>query len=360
MSTLNFNEVVHLISTIGKDKTVLVSGEMGIGKSSIPAAICAQPEFADYNLVHFDCTTRSEGDLGLPWKSTINGHAVTQYAATEFLGLHLDKPTLLNFDELAKASRSVRNSVLPIILERRFGTQYLHPDSVVMATTNLASELLGDELQPQQRNRMTEVVLRKPKLASELGQPDEWLRDYAIPKGLDPVAVAFCLERPQIFADYSEGSQNPYIHRPGVVQGQFVTPRSFTDAMFKILPKRQALGDTLLYAALEGTIGTAATVDFVSFLRTDADLPRTADIVKKPAKAALPKSKVGELILVYRLAMQASKPTIDALAEYVHRMQAEKVALFTHIVASSRGTMALLPDLMRLGLIAEAQELRTA
>jgi len=358
---LNYQEVVSLIGAVGASTTVLVQGEKGIGKSSTIHSIQAE-HFPDHHKIVVDCTTLSEGDLGLPWKVTINDKDVTSIVPTEMLGLHLEQPSVICLDELTKcSSQSVMNSLLPIITERRFGTHKLHPETVVYGTGNLVTELLHDTLPEHVLNRIMLVQQRKPKLVDEQGNPTEWLADYAIPRGIAPSMLVFCREFPQIFADYTPETQNnPYICKPGKMQDQFVTPRSFTNFCFNLLPKRKYITDKVFYEAMVGLVGKAAATQINVFLKTEADLPATATIVADPAGTPLPKSPVQQLMLIYRLAYGAGPQLIDATIHYVKRFNGEMQALFTHIVTSTPGLLCLMPKVRTAGMIRDAASLRQA
>ena len=102
--------------------------------------------FPDHAMVRFDCTNKGLGDLFLPNMADLNGAAFVRFVPNEELGVHLNKPIILNFDEIGKADKSVIKGVRRVLLERMIGTQKLHPDSIVFATTNLGLEGLGDLL----------------------------------------------------------------------------------------------------------------------------------------------------------------------------------------------------------------------
>jgi len=357
---LSFKECAELIYAVGESQTVMVEGPMGTGKSALGKYII-EKYLPDHNLIIFDCSVRSEGDVALPWLVEINGQKITTYAPTELLGLHLDKPSLIILDELPKAPPLLLNQMLPLFLERRFNNMPLKAGTFICATGNLASELLGDSLPDHVLNRLMIVEMRKHMVVDDQGRPDEWLRDFAIPAGMHPAATAFVIEFPQIFAEHSEATKNnPYIHHPGQVAGQFVTFRSFFNMAMNHVPKRTQMSENAFFAGMVGMVGKACATDFLTFLRTDLDMPRTEDIVADPTNCRLPHNKVEELIMVYRLAQQVSAKTISQIVTYVKRMDGEQRALFTYLVTNTPGTISLLPQMYRLGMINDNADLRTA
>lgn len=362
---LSFKQTLRTIKTAGTKTSVMVRGAMGIGKSSLGKALAADLG-SEYALVTFDCAVRSEGDLALPWVSEVKVgdqvHRVTSFAPTELLGLHLGKKLIINFDELSKAPDSVINMVLPVILERRVNATPLPEGSIVFCTGNLASELVGDRIPAHAYNRMMVVQMRKPLLTDSFGNPGEWFADYADAAGVHPVAKAFALEYPQIFAEYSRETEgNPYIHKPGKVMDQFVTPRSFADVACHIMHKQDEFGDKFVFhAALEGLIGKAAATDLITFIDTDADLPRTADIVQDPINTRLPDNQIGKLVITYRLAASADANNLRSLCTYMERISGEQLAMFAHILMNTGRTVGLIPKLMAMGISQKVAEIRSA
>lgn len=355
--SLNFNQTVDLVDAVGKEISVFVRGETGIGKSSVGYAL--KERHPNHHLIMFDCTVRSEGDVALPWMVEINGQRVTTYAPTELFGLHLDGPSIVCFDEITKGTPGMRNSVLPVLLERRVGVQNLHPDTIVFATGNLDTELLGDQMEAHAKNRMMDITMRKPRLVGADGRPDEWLRDYAIPRGAPVSAIGFCMEYPQIFQDYSEEVRNnPYIHKPGEVAGQFVTPRSFTKLLFNLLPKRNMLPEQVFYEGMVGLVGKACADSFNVYLKVEADLPQTVEVLDSPTTCRLPKKPVERLMMTYRLAQTTQAANIAKMTEYVKRLEGEMRALYCHLVSTN--SCYLLPHLHRAGMMHDLQALRTA
>ena len=355
---MNFKETASLLAAVGKEITVMVRGEAGIGKSSLTQYL-KETYFPGHHTIMFDASVRSEGDVALPWLAEINGKQVTTYAATELFGLHLEGPSIICLDEFTKASPGVINSLLPVLLERRFNTQKLHPDTILFATGNLSSELLGDVLPAHALNRMMDITMRKPRLVREDGTPDEWLNDYAIPRGAPVSLIGFCLEYPQIFQDYSDSVRNnPYIHKPGNVTGQFVTPRSLTHLAFNLLPKRDKLAHNVFYQGMCGLVGQACADSFSVYLKLEADLPPTREVLASPKECRLPVKPVERLMMTYRLAQTVQAESLPKVVEYVKRFDGEMRVLFTNIVSSN--SPALIPALVRMKMTADMQDLMTA
>ena len=64
VTTLSLQETSDLIASVGHLHTVLVQGELGIGKSSILKTLAKK--FPDHHVAYFDLTTKDVGDFMIP------------------------------------------------------------------------------------------------------------------------------------------------------------------------------------------------------------------------------------------------------------------------------------------------------
>jgi energy-coupling factor transporter ATP-binding protein EcfA2 len=84
MYALNHEQAVNAVLAFGKKRTVLIEGEMGIGKSSILNMLAER--LPDHTPIYFDCTTRDLGDLMVPMFDKIGDDGVVKFAYNEELG----------------------------------------------------------------------------------------------------------------------------------------------------------------------------------------------------------------------------------------------------------------------------------
>ena len=157
---LNLEESKDLILNIGTQRTVLLQGDMGNGKSSVLKML--SKELPDHIPCYVDCTTKDLGDIMMPKFKTNGEQDYVSFVPNEEFGLHIkDKPIIMMLDEYGKANKSVKMALTRLTLERQLGSIKLHPDSIVFATTNKGSEGVGDILEPHQRDRLIIVTVRK-------------------------------------------------------------------------------------------------------------------------------------------------------------------------------------------------------
>jgi len=330
-ATLTTMQVADVVSAVGTNTTVLITGEVGIGKSSILKMLAAR--FPTHHPAYFDLTTKDLGDIMLPKVHDIYADFVPN---AEF-GLHTGKPVIVMLDEIGKASKAVVNACLRLMLERKLGTHTLPEGSIVFGTSNLSVEGLGDNLPAHARNRITTVRMAKPTAL-------QWVENYAIPNKLEPVVIGTVLEFPSMlasFEDYEKPEQNLYINDPRTVRSAFVTPRSLEKSSELVRGLKQ-FGDDVLTHSLIGTIGEAAAMDMMYMIKLDMDLPRWADIVADPTNTHVPKNAAAACMLIAKASMILDKDSVDSWMTYLVRMSAEAQGLFARLVMKNAGDVRAL------------------
>ena len=121
MYAMGVDEVVNAIIENGHEQTVIVEGDIGSGKCSILKMLAK--ELPTHTPCYFDCTTKDLGDIQLPKFKEAEKQDYVRFAPNEELGIHLDWPIIVMFDEIGKANPAVKNAANGIMLERRRGTK---------------------------------------------------------------------------------------------------------------------------------------------------------------------------------------------------------------------------------------------
>ena len=330
MATITLAEATNLIAAVGAQHTVLVQGEMGCGKSSMLTEL--KRRYPDHHPAYFDLTTKADiGDFMTPWVT--NGKV--DFIPNPEFGIDTGKPILLMFDEIGK-NKTVINACLRIMQERVIGTHKLPEGSIVFATTNLAQEGLGDSMPPHARNRIVTVQISKPTA-------DEWIA-WAMGNDVEPVVLATVNEFPQMLSSYTEydtPNANHYINDPRAQRAAFVTPRSLYAAS-NIIKQTRHLPETVLFAALCGTIGAPAASDMLAVLRLDAELPSWKEIIADPNTAKAPTNGAALAMLIYRAIVRVDADSFDNWLIYLGRLSREAQALFARqIMTPSSGKLKL-------------------
>jgi hypothetical protein len=327
---ISLKQAEELIATVGRDVTVHLKGQPGIGKSSILKSLSKR--FPDHTPVYIDCADLDLGDLAMPAMN--HETKTTTFYPNERFAIHDNKPVIIMLDEITKASEPVKNMLLPVMLERRLGATKFHPDSIVYSTGNLTTDGVGDTMKAHAKNRLTAVIVRNPN-------DDEWI-NWAIDNQIAPEVVAWVKQFPHALASYTDDSQkeNMYIYNPRKQQEAFVSPRSLEKASF-IVKNRATLGEDTTLVALSGTLGESAARDMSAYFSLADGLPTKESIYNKPNEANLPSDPAARVILVMRELMTITEQHMDAWLTYLQRLPMEIQALFAvNIMASSRKQIA--------------------
>jgi hypothetical protein len=351
--TLNSKQTIALVKAVGADRTIIVRGHHGIGKTSMLYALAEDPDFAGYHIVNpMDCTQMSDGSVYVP--DIDRELCVSREYPNERFGInagnHRDidgsQPIILCFDEVGKAKQGIKDMIAPIIYEHRLGERRMPLGSIVFCLTNISAEGLGDSVQGHLRDRLIDVTLRNPTA-------QEWIEDFAIPRGLHAAVIACCDEYPQVFEsfmDYEPGAAksgqdlartNPYIYNPRAVQDKWATPRSL-HAASDILNKGGSLDEHTLTVALNGTIGRAFTTLLMAYVRFGRSLPQFGAICHDPQGTFIPDNAGARVMLAFQLITKTQDSgAAEAVSQYMNRMPGEARLLFTKNVSNNSKKMGV-------------------
>ena len=311
------------IVELGTELTPIIIGYMGQGKTALLKNVATR--FPEHTALYLDCTSIGIGDLAIPYFQTMGENGCVTMLPNEMLGIHLNKPCIIMVDEFGKADPSVKKALLRLMHERTFGSYTLHPDSRIFATTNKASEGVGDVLQAHACNRVVQIHLRKYSALEQI--------EYGVNNNWHPAVLGFMKEFPQImdsFEDIKDPADNPYIHHPrDPSRTAFVTNRSLENAS-KICWKRDQLGDDLLTAALMGTIGARGGLDLMSFIKMVDQLPTTESIRNTPETAIVPTSASAMCMVIYKIMGAMDDKLITPWMVYMDRIDKEAQGLFAN------------------------------
>jgi len=345
---LSHKQVVDLIKAVGHKRTVIVMGENGIGKTALHNTLGQDQHFDDHiKIKPIDSTQLSDGSLFMPDLDRERGVSLElpneRLGVSKFnrKGVDGSRPVLGMFDEIAKVPQFVKNMLAPILYERRVGTVGFPEGSVWFAATNLSFEGLGDSLQAHLRNRLIVVKMRKAATG-------EWLNDYAIPNGLNPIMLACVEENPMVgdsFMDYMKGGKyegkdlekdNPHIFNPKIVQDAYASWRSI-HAACDLLDGMDTMDSNTLRLSLEGTVGKPFASVLTSFINFGKQIPLTSVVRANPDTAPLPNNKIAQQVQVFQFITRTEdRDDAQAFTKYVMRMQPEMQSLFCRRVADSQ------------------------
>ena len=330
---LSLNQIAKLISASGADKSYLIEGPMGSGKSSI-INLLREMHGGKYDYVTIDCTQWDVGDVQVPDVDKVN--RVIEFLPNVLLIGDGQSPMCVLLDEFGKASRPVQNAMLPVLLERRVGARAMPAGSIVFIATNLGGEGVGDLTQPHARNRISVVENRGPS-------NEEWML-WGMEHDVPAPVLAWARETPQLFQsfkDVADPRDNPYIFHPKEQRRSFVTPRSLYLASIELRDDvRAAVGDwDATLAAIAGNIGARGAMDLMAFVQLADKMPAWKLVVAEPTMAAMP-TDTAMVLMVFKAVSQVTEETLPAVMTYVKRMPKEMQCMFAQNLLRIRSKSA--------------------
>ncbi len=201
---------------------VMLRGKAGIAKSATCKAIAdnvlfnGEPlEFIDLRLSQMD-----ETHFGFPYRknATIGNFEVMNYALPKWFQTAMQKPVLINFEELNRCSQDVQNAALEVLNERTLHGVKL-PDHVFMIATGNMGELDGCAVQDFDNALINRLIM------IDFDMPYEDWNKYFAKDNVAPYLVDFLADN----KDQHYYSPEDYFKEPENEGKPFASPRSWTN-----------------------------------------------------------------------------------------------------------------------------------
>ena len=345
--TVSINELRTIIPLIGGELTPVIQSEPGCGKTSLLSMIATDNgdkwrspadgyniEGDKYDYIYVDCPVKDMSDIGM----TIPNHANRQleYYVSELFNLESDKPKVILLDEFMKAPKLLQVIFTRLMLERMVGDKPLPKKgevrSIVFASSNNASDGVGDGMLAHAGNRVCIMRMAKPNV-------NEWLQ-WASENGISRVIRAGVAMFPRCLASYIDGDQNdnPYIFKPSMSSLSFVSPRSLAKADV-IIKHRDKMTENALKVSLAGTVGASFAGDLSAFLSLEKSLVDVKDIVKKPDDVEVPKDISAQLMIMFQAVdVLSTQDELTKFMQFVKRIPSTEVqsVFFTMMMRNAK------------------------
>jgi hypothetical protein len=208
LPTLTKRETSYLRMMWGKSGVLYITAKPGVAKSAIARSIAEKMGFRymDIRLSMVD-----ETDVGLyPNVSDVEGVKCLDFVVPRWAIEANKQPTIIHFEELNRASQSVRNAALQILLERQIGVNFKFNETVLM----MSSGNLGDEDGTDVEEFDSALNNRLIHVKHTLSFP-EWVEGFA-KDNVHSMVVSYLQAHPENLYKTTEGSQ------------AYATPRSWT------------------------------------------------------------------------------------------------------------------------------------
>jgi hypothetical protein len=335
MSKLNFvptvtiNELRKLIPIVGKELTVVITSEPGCGKTSLLKMIELDLGNA-YQYIYVDCPVKDMSDIGM----TIPNHATKtlEYYVSSLFCLDDPRPKVILLDEFMKSPKLLQVIFTRLMLERMVGDVPLPSGSIIFATSNNASDNVGDSMLAHAGNRVCKVEMAKPNAT-------EWLH-WASENNISRVVRAFVALFPRTLASYRDGNQddNPYIFKPSMTTLSFCSPRSLAKCDV-IVKHRDILGENATMVSLGGTIGQSASADMSAFLSLEKTLIDVKDIIKNPDGIKIPDEISAQLMIMFQAVdVLETQDELTKFMQFVNKIPSSEVqaVFFTMMMRNTK------------------------
>jgi len=334
-NTINFNNPITLaqarvaIRTLGATNTAIIKGEPGCGKSTLLKML--KEDMGDkYDYIYVDCPVKDIGDtvMSVP---THDRTRLTQ-VVSDLFKLDSPKPKVIMLDEFMKTPKLLQTMWTRLMLERTVGDHVLPVGSIVFATSNNASDGVGDSMLAHAGNRVTIYNLRK-------SNAPEW-NIWATDNDIAPEIRACVAMNPRMMASYLDGGQdeNALIFNPSRKELSFVTGRSLAKCD-PIVRNRQVLGDVLTKASLAGTIGAAAAELMSAFLSLASELVSVKDVIADPDNVRMPEKPAALFMMMFNaIDTIETQDELASFMKFLNRIKSSEIqsVFFTMAMQSKR------------------------
>jgi hypothetical protein len=242
---------------------------------------------------------------------------------------------IMFLDERSQADMLTQKAVAPIVLDKRFGEEYLPEGWWVLSASNRLEDKAGTIRPPTHLVNRERTIYIDPDITS-------WAI-WAEAHDVHPMMVAFAKQFPGVvFQDHvpkSAGDGSP-----------FCTPRSFVSAAEMVAdaagvddkgrPNMSIPVSSLLSQIVQGDIGEGACAQLFGFLKVGDQLPTIDQIEKDPMKAKCPEDLSAAYAAMQLCIHHAQPVNVDKLWTYTERLPKElQVSAAKSLVDKGKGVL---------------------
>ncbi|MEM1352799.1 MAG: MoxR family ATPase, partial [Pseudomonadota bacterium] len=280
----------------------MLHGKPGVGKSQVVQQLANS---IGARLFDVRLTTIEPQDLrGLPYYD--HDQKKTVWYRPEDLPDDPNTPSILFLDELTAASPYLQPTVYGLLQERRVGQHLLPASVMILAAGNTVEDgAIAYEIGTALSDRLIHVHVQ--------ADTEDWLTQYAGPKGLSPAVTAFLRSRPDLLDTTEEALRRGHMIA--------CTPRAWervSDILTAVSDRRAR------EAMIAGTVGDAVAAEFIVVSDEIAgSLDAVGLLAASPGdRAALyPDHLHGLNALVFALVGLADARTIAAVIEVMEGLR---------------------------------------
>jgi hypothetical protein len=229
--SLSSREQLYFNIMKAKAGVLYITSKPGLAKSSIARNIA---RLMGYNYMDIRLAMVDETDVGLfpnvqmvvedadgnivaTDTMTAESFKVLDFVVPKWAVIANQKPTVIHFEELNRASLSVRNAALQLLLDREIGTEFKFNENVLMLASGNLGEEDGTDVEEFDSALNNRLIHIKHDLVYS-----EWIENYA-KYNVHPLIVSFINNQPECFyrTGGSDNDSNQEVKA-------YATPRSWT------------------------------------------------------------------------------------------------------------------------------------
>jgi hypothetical protein len=238
-----------------------------------------------------------------PWMISTKGRPINEY-----------RRAIIVFEEWDKGEPDVKKASAEIILNGRAGKWAVHDGIARIMLVNRTVDRSGST------KNFDFIINRRCELTVS-AEVEGWL-GYADIAKVDPVFTSFAAKFPEVVFNNEIPEK----------QGPFCTPRSLVK-LSQVLPRRvtdqgKMKNDSIATEIAHGTVGTAAAMQLMSWIKLRQDTPDWADIIRAPDRCPVPDKPDARLMTCYECAHHVDEKTVGRAITYIQRMSAEYAVTF--------------------------------
>jgi len=217
-------------------------------------------------------------------------------------------------DERSQSNLDVQKALAPVVLDKKFGSEYLPDGWMVVSASNRMEDKSGVVKPPMH------LINRERQIDVEYDLQSAALWWEA--NNMHPIGVAFIKHRPGVFADHVPAKPVP-----------FCTPRSYTKAMHLLAclagtddqgnPSMDLPSDGVTQQLLAGEIGEGVAAELTSYAKLKEHVPTVDEILKDPKGCKCPDRLDAAYMAVQLCIHYADNKTVNSLWTYVERLPVE-------------------------------------
>ena len=275
--------------------STMMWGRPGIGKTQVAEQLA---KYIGGRLYDVRLTTIDTSDLrGLPYYD--HDTKTTQWYRPEDLPRN-GEPAVLFLDELSSAPAHIQPTVYGLLQERRVG-QHKIPDNVIIvaAGNGVTDGAVAYEMGTAIADRLIHLQV--------VANPEDWIKNFAVPNNIHPAVIAFVKTQPQHFETTEEAMKSDNLIA--------CTPRSWERVSMIMQTIKNPVMRRILIA---GTVGDAVTNDFFLVAEDLEATVQVTEMLKKPRKermAMVPTNMFGLNAMVFGLVGLTSVDTVEKIGE---------------------------------------------